>query len=122
MAGKYAFEIGIFNPDDLARMIIAAFSGNTEAMMVSRIVFDWIAEVGRKKPGEKPLCLNCDAECHDDPEWSIVVTRPYAKAEGQTVVSAICPICSGLADINIIVTDKMLELFGGGHVIAEGRA
>jgi hypothetical protein len=118
----YVSETYVIDPDDLMIMVLAAFHGNAQAMVLTPIVFDWIAQVGRKKPGKKPLCLNCDNECLDDPTWSIVVTKPYAATEGQTVVSCICPNCAARSDINDIVSAKVTELYGGGHAIAEGRA
>jgi hypothetical protein len=122
MAGKHIFEIDVLSPGDLITMVVAASHGNFEAQMLSRIVFDWIGHVVAKEPGQKPLCLNCDAECHNDPSWSIVVSRPYAMAEGQAVVSGVCPDCAAGDDINTVITGKMAELCGGGHIIAEGRA
>ncbi|OLB69661.1 MAG: hypothetical protein AUI16_27740 [Alphaproteobacteria bacterium 13_2_20CM_2_64_7] len=120
--GRYVSEIYVLGPDDLTGMIVAASFGSSEARMLSRIVFDWIAQVGRTKPGKKPLCLNCDAECLDDPEWSIVVTKPYATAKGKAIVSCICPVCAARDDITAIVTAKVAELHGGGYAIAEGRS
>src|SRR5262245_49674134 len=101
---KYYYEIDILSPGDLAKTFIAAFNGDSDAQALAKITGDWISKVVREKnPNRKPVCLCCTAVCHDDPSWSLAVARPWAKAGGQAIVTAICPDCAAVGDIDRVV-------------------
>jgi hypothetical protein len=88
-----AFEVQVVGPDNLLAMLLARHSVTT-----ARLVGNWLAQALRRKPNDRALCLNCDAEFQGEHSWSVMVAAPFA-CDGEAIVSGICPKCAQLPNL-----------------------
>jgi hypothetical protein len=97
----HAFEVQVVDPNDLLAMLVTPRS-----LPTARLVGNWLAQALRRKPNDRALCLNCDAEFQGEHSWSVMVAAPFAR-DGEAIVSGICPECAQHPNLETIILDRL---------------
>jgi hypothetical protein len=90
---KTAHECFFIGDDELTQAMTVAFSGNRQLAGALIGLFGWMEEMAKREPGNRMLCLDCDAEFSRDlPPDGIVVVMPMFEGDTSLVVG-VCSCC-----------------------------
>jgi hypothetical protein len=118
---KTAHDCFFIGSQELPQAMTVAFSGNRQLAGAVIGIFEWMEEMAKRKPGNRMLCLDCDAEFSRDllPD-GIVVVMPMFEGDTSLVVG-VCSRC-WTSDVPAAIIRRPRPMISDLEIVPIGNA